>query len=141
MRAGPEKLAATRGLTTLVESLGGGDPYMAQVFAAATECLDPLTMKQLDEVRQTARESSTPTLPAPDSRQGEPRARRRISVRLRLPSGSGSGSVGWRVRRFKVPEDAQASQVLARLIKAVRSQSRPLALRAVDLLIGAWLCG
>ena len=93
MRAGPEKLAATRGLTTLVESLGGGDPYMAQVFAAATECLDPLTMKQLDEVRQTARESSTPTLPAPDSRQGEPRARRRISVRLRLPS---AGSVGWK---------------------------------------------
>ena len=121
VRAGPEKLAATRGLSTLVESLGGGDPYMAQVFAAATACIDPLTMKQLDEVRQTARESQTPTLPAPNSRQEEGRARR-ISVRLRLPSGSGSGSVGWRVRRFKVPEDAQASQVLARLVKAVRSK-------------------
>lgn len=113
----PEKLAATRGLNTVLDALDSGDPAMAVLVAAATECLDPLTVSQMAEVRQSKLESESATVPLErDGAWPKKRKRKKRALRVMLPAVHGTSSQG-RVRRFTVPTDAQVSQVLQRLVE------------------------
>jgi predicted 2-oxoglutarate/Fe(II)-dependent dioxygenase YbiX len=110
----PEKLAATRGLNTVLDALDSGDPAMAALAAAATECLDPLTISQMAEVRQSKMESETATVSLGEKggRLGH-RNREKRGLRVMLPASHGSHR---KIRRFTVPNDARVAQVLRRLV-------------------------
>ena len=133
----PEKLAATRGLNTVLDALDSGDPAMLALAAAATVCLDPLTVSQMAEVRQSKLESETATIPPPattktaattgDGGGGGGRTRRRREkreLRVLLPPAAGgetavaAAAAAAKIRRFTVPRDAEISQVLRRLMAA-----------------------
>ena len=114
----PEKLAATRGLNTVLDALDSGDPGMVALLAAATECLDPLTVSQMAEVRQSKLESESATV-SPGDTGSMPRRRNREKrgLRVMLPAVPGTSSQGT-IRRFVVPKDARVSRVLQRLVAA-----------------------
>ena len=112
----PEKLAATRGLNTVLDALDSGDPTMVALAAAATECLDPLTISQMAEVRQSKLESETATVPSGET-CGRPKHREKRGLRVMLPASHGTRPHG-QIRRFTVPRDARVPQVLRRLIDA-----------------------
>ena len=107
----PEILAASRGLSTLMDALDSGDPAMAALAAAATECLDPLTVARMGEVRQSQVESETATLPEP----APPRRREKMPIRVLLPAGASETPTA---RRFTVPKDVHVTAVLRKLMGA-----------------------
>ena len=114
----PEKLAATRGLNTVLDALDSGDPTMVALAAAATECLDPLTVSQMAEVRQSKLESESATVSVGLNAATRPKHRKREKRGLRIMLPAVRGSSQGKIRRFTVPKDAKISAVLERLVDA-----------------------